>query len=253
MNGIVTQRDSHSGSIPDDWDLVPLGKSVEKIIDFRGRTPKKLGMDWGNGNIPALSANNVKKGHIDFSKECYLGSDALYDVWMNKGPTQKDDIVFTMEAPLGNSALVPDDSKYILSQRVILLRCNESFEPMFFHQYLMSDHFQDILDVNATGTTAKGIQQKRLVKLEVLRPPLPEQKKIASILSAVDNKLDLIDRKITATRTLKKGLMQRLFSQGVGTRDADGHWQPPYRVQGVRAWADSGWVGSHIFRTTHSD
>ena len=188
-------------------------------------------MDWGGGNIPALSANNVKMGFIDFKRECYLGSEELYDTWMTKGHTQKNDIVFTMEAPLGNAALIPDSERYILSQRVILLRCNDSFSPEYLYQFMMSDHFQDILDTNSTGTTAKGIQQKRLIKLPLLRPPLPEQKKIARILSSVDSKLALIDQQITTTQTLKKGLMQKLFTQGVGTQDADGRWQPHTEFQ----------------------
>jgi len=47
-----------------------------------------------------------------------------------------------------------------------------------------------------------------------------------SILTTVDDKLDVIARQIEATRTLKRGLMQTLFSQGVGTQDAAGEWVP---------------------------
>lgn len=228
---MVTEELQKSGVFPQDWKVLPLEKAISHLIDFRGKTPRKLGMDWGGGNIPALSANNVKMGFIDFKRECYLGSEELYDTWMTKGHTQKNDIIFTMEAPLGNAALIPDSERYILSQRVILLRCNDSFSPEYLHQFIMSDHFQDILDTNSTGTTAKGIQQKRLIKLPLLRPPLPEQKKIARILSSVDSKLALIDQQITTTQTLKKGLMQKLFTQGVGTQDADGRWQPHTEFQ----------------------
>ena len=35
-------------------------------------------MSWGGGDIPALSAGNVRMGFIDFSEECYFGSEALY-------------------------------------------------------------------------------------------------------------------------------------------------------------------------------
>ncbi len=100
----------------------PLGEMLQMRIDYRGRTPKKLGMDWGDGQIPALSANNVQMGSIDFGRECYLGSEALYERWMTNGRTAKGDLVITLEAPLGNVARIPDDSRYILSQRVVLLR-----------------------------------------------------------------------------------------------------------------------------------
>lgn len=91
---------------------------------------------------------------------------------MVHGDTKQNDLVFTMEAPLGNVAVIPDDRKYILSQRVILMRPNERASHSYLFQYLRSDAFAKILDVNATGTTAKGIQQKRLVKLPVVLPHL---------------------------------------------------------------------------------
>lgn len=72
----------------------------------------------------------------------------------------------------------------------------------------------------------KNITKGEFLGLSIALPPLPEQKKIARILSTVDRKLELIDQQITATQTLKKGLMQKLFSKGVGSQDANGQWQP---------------------------
>jgi type I restriction enzyme S subunit len=57
-------------------------------------------------------------------------------------------------------------------------------------------------------------------------PNSAEQQKIAAILTAVDDKLDLIVRQISATQTLKQGLMQTLFTRGAGTPDAQGRWHP---------------------------
>ncbi|RMJ37614.1 hypothetical protein IPC1273_25925 [Pseudomonas aeruginosa] len=204
-------EDSELGEIPQAWEVVPLGSLIQKLMDFRGRTPKKLGMDWGGGDIPALSANNVRMGYIDFDRECYLGSNELYSAWMVHGDTKQNDLVFTMEAPLGNVAVIPDDRKYILSQRVILMRPNERASHSYLFQYLRSDAFAKILDVNATGTTAKGIQQKRLVKLPVVLPPLEEQGRIANVLGVVDAKLDALSAKQANYETLKRGLMQKLL------------------------------------------
>lgn len=114
---------------------MPLIQILHNIIDYRGRTPKKLGMNWGGGNIPALSAGNVKQGYIDFEQDCYYGSVELYTKWMKQGATRKNDIIFTTEAPLGNVALIPDDKKYILSQRTVLLQVREGVSNVFlFHQ-----------------------------------------------------------------------------------------------------------------------
>lgn len=71
-----------------------------------------------------------------------------------------------------------------------------------------------------------SLSRSSLESLDVSTPPFEEQTKIAAILTAVDDKLDVIARQIQATQTLKQGLMQTLFSQGVGTQDADGRWVP---------------------------
>lgn len=205
-------KDSELGEIPVGWTVAPLGELIEKLMDFRGRTPKKLGMDWGGGVIPALSANNVRMGYIDFDRECYLGSDELYAKWMVQGNTRKNDLVFTMEAPLGNVAVIPDDRKYILSQRVVLLRVNQRVKHSYLFQYLRSDTFGKILEANSTGTTAKGIQQKRLVPLPVVLPPPEEQGRIADILGTIDRKLDALLSKQFRHQTLKRGLMQKLLT-----------------------------------------
>jgi len=77
-----------------------------------------------------------------------------------------------------------------------------------------------------------SLSRASLEALDVATPPLPEQQKIAAILTAVDDKLDVIARQIEATQTLKQGLMQTLFSRGVGTQDADGGWVPHAEFKG---------------------
>ncbi|HAS6393761.1 restriction endonuclease subunit S [Vibrio parahaemolyticus] len=58
-----------------------------------------------------------------------------------------------------------------------------------------------------------------------------EQQKIAEILSTVDKKINLIAQKIAETEKLKTGLMQKLFSEGIGVQDENGDWQPHSEFQ----------------------
>lgn len=66
------------------WNRWSISQIAPIIIDYRGRTPLKLGMEWGGGDIPALSAKNVKMGFIDLQEETNYGSEALYKRWMSK-------------------------------------------------------------------------------------------------------------------------------------------------------------------------
>ncbi|HFX6224478.1 restriction endonuclease subunit S [Acinetobacter nosocomialis] len=209
-----TYKDSELGQIPEDWDAFEINEVVENIIDYRGRTPKKLGMDWGGGNIVALSAGNVRKGYIDFGAECYLGSELLYKKWMCNGEAQKDDIAFTMEAPLGNVALIPDHSKYILSQRTILLQINrQEFDPHFIFHLLMSNEFEKYISDQATGSTAQGVKRSLFEKLKLVLPiKLSEQKSISQILDDFDFEIEKLKQKLKKLQLIKQGMMQELLT-----------------------------------------
>lgn len=68
----------------------------------------------------------------------------------------------------------------------------------------------------ATGISVYGISKSNLSKLKIPLPPLPEQKKIAEILSTWDEAIDKIERLITKKKELKKGLMQQLLTVAKG-------------------------------------
>jgi len=82
-------KQTEVGVIPEDWGLMPFIRAVGSYIDYRGRTPRKLGLSWGGGDILALSANNVQMGRIDTDKEAYFGSEELYRKWMIQGECER--------------------------------------------------------------------------------------------------------------------------------------------------------------------
>lgn len=201
------------GEIPEDWELKSIAEITSNIIDYRGRTPKKIGMDWGGGDIVALSAGNVKKGYIDLNAESYLASEELFKKWMKTGIPKKNDIAFTMEAPLGNVALIPDDNKYILSQRTILMQFDDSWiSSHYLFQVFMSDEFQEYLSDRATGSTAQGIKRSTFELVPLCIPSLDEQKAIALVLTTMDEDLDCLNKRLDKTQQIKQGMMQQLLT-----------------------------------------
>lgn len=215
MQQLFTQalrfKDDNGNEFP-EWDeKTSFYDLIDQVLDFRGRTPLKLGMEWGSGNIISLSANNVKNGYIDFAAECNFGSQTLYEKWMGGVSLKKGDIVFTMEAPLGQALQIPDDQKYILSQRVVAFKTKKQVLNCFLLQLIWSADFQEQLAKLATGSTAKGINQKSLKMVEVSIPSPPEQTKIANFLTALDRKIEAVTAQITHIQTWKKGLLQQMF------------------------------------------
>ena len=169
---------------------------LKKLIDYRGKTPKKLGETWSKDGHLALSAINVKMGHIDKTVETYYGDDNLYNKWMQGNHLYKGQVLMTMEAPMGNIAQIPDDEKYILSQRTIALVPNEEIIDDFLATVLMGSKFQGELLNKASGGTAKGVSQKTLNEILITIPTSrDEQYVISRFMKVFDNLITLHQRK----------------------------------------------------------
>jgi type I restriction enzyme S subunit len=234
------------------WTETTVLKACRNIVDYRGRTPKKLGLDWGGGDIPALSAGNVKMGYIDFAQECYFGSDELYRRWMTSGHAAKGDIVVTLEAPLGNVALIPDDRRYILSQRTVLLQLDQDVaQSAFVFQQLVSSEFQRALVENATGSTAQGIRRQAFEALPIALPPLPQQRPIAAALADTDSLLAALDRLIAKKRDLKQATVHQLVRGERRLPGFGGEWEAK-RLGDVCAFK-TGPFGSALHKSDYVD
>ncbi len=74
--------ESELSLIPHRWEIKRLGEVISEIIDYQGKTPKKLGGDWSESGIVALSAMNVKHGRLVNLEKAKFVSEKLYERWM---------------------------------------------------------------------------------------------------------------------------------------------------------------------------
>ena len=197
----------------DPWEQRKLLSCIEKITDFRGRTPKKLGMDWSESGYLALSALNVKDGYIDFSQDVHYGEQALYDKWMSGNELHKGQVLFTTEAPMGNVAQVPDNKRYILSQRTIAFDVKEDIiTENFLATLLRSPAVFNTLTSLSSGGTAKGVIQKSLAGVDIQIPvELREQELLATYFANLDNLITLHQRKYNKLLNVKKSMLEKMF------------------------------------------
>ena len=197
----------------DAWEQRKFFDNIEKVIDFRGRTPKKLGMEWSAEGYTALSALNVKDGYIDFTADVHYANQDLYDKWMAGNELYKGQVLFTTEAPMGNVAQVPDNRKYVLSQRTIAFNVDKTkVTNDFLAVLLRSQNVQHTLKSLASGGTAQGVSQKSLSQLKVILPINPkEQQEIGNFFNHFDSLITLHQRKLDHLELMKKGLLQQMF------------------------------------------
>lgn len=197
----------------DDWEQRYFLNTLKTIVDFRGRTPKKLGMEWSDSGYLALSALNVKKGYIDFAEVAHYGNQELYDKWMSGKELYQGQVLFTTEAPMGNVAQVPDGKGYILSQRTIAFNIDETLlTDDFLYVLLGSPRIFDDLSALSSGGTAKGVSQKSLEQLKVHIPKdLDEQKQIGIFFKNLDQTIILQQEKLEKLQNIKKAYLNEMF------------------------------------------
>ena len=196
-----------------DWIKRPLLYNIEKILDYRGRTPKKLGLSWSDTGFLALSALNVKNGYIDFNADANYGDQELYDRWMGDNHLHKGQVVFTTEAPMGNVAQIPNDDLYILSQRTIAFEVkHDLIREDFLANLLRSPKIFNELTSLSSGGTAKGVSQKSLSNLKVCVPAsLEEQSAIGSLFCNLDDLLSSYKENLANYQSLKVTMLSRMF------------------------------------------
>ena len=211
-NGELVPEIRFSG-FTDPWEQRKLVGCIEKITDFRGRTPKKLGMDWNESGYLVLSALNVKDGYIDFSQDVHYGDQALYDKWMSDNELHEGQVLFTTEAPMGNVAQVPDNKRYILSQRTIAFDVKEAvITENFLATLLRSPAVFNTLTSLSSGGTAKGVSQKSLASVDVQIPvDLKEQTLLADYFHSLYNLITLHQRKLEKLQNIKKSMLNKMF------------------------------------------
>ncbi|WP_257286520.1 restriction endonuclease subunit S [Endozoicomonas sp. SESOKO1] len=210
------------GIIPADWSISKLKEATDLITCGLASTPRYV----TSGGVPFLSAQNVKNGTLRLEKyKCISYSDHA-KLYANN-PPKRGDILYTRVGSIGEAAIIETDLEFSIYVSLTLIKTGARLHNEFLKQLLNSAHYKRLANNEVYVGGGVGNLNVNVVRgWHVAVPPLPEQKKIARILSSVDSKLALIDQQITTTQTLKKGLMQKLFTQGVGTQDADGRWQP---------------------------
>ena len=187
-----------------EWTTLPLEDCMAAIIDYRGKSPEKTTF-----GVPLVTAKIVKGGRIEKPEEFIAEAD--FDDWMRRGMPKPGDIVMTTEAPLGEVAQL-DGRKVALAQRVITLRGKPGILDNTFLKFLLqSNPVQEELRSRGTGTTVVGIRQSELRKVSLTLPPLAEQKAIAAVLGALDDKIELNRRMNATLEAMARALFQSWF------------------------------------------
>lgn len=155
-------------------------------------------------------------------------------------------MILSEQAPglLGMTALIPKDNFYVLNQRVAEIRPNYSMDSFFLSMAINRN--QRYFSKMGAGMKVQNISKPNVQNYEFFQPHFEEQQKIASFLSSVNKKIELLKQKKDLLEKYKKGVMQQIFSQQIRFKDDDGNEYPDWEEK------ELGEIGSIINGLTYS-
>jgi type I restriction enzyme S subunit len=193
--------------IPKHWEISTVNELTSKVQ--YGISDKM----YLEGQYPIFRMNNFYRGYMIDEPMKYIDLD---DTEFEKYKVKKGDILFNRTNSVdlvGKNGIFTLEGDYVFASYLIRLRTNDKCDSYYLNYYLNSYNAGSILDSIATrGASQANINAKNLKSVDVPTPPIQEQKKIASILSSVDAKIQKEEEYKVKLEQLKKGLMQKLLT-----------------------------------------
>jgi len=204
------------GLIPKEWEASCLDEVLDKIIG--GGTPSKDKTEYWNGVIPWASVK-------DFTN---------HDPWNTKDTITEEGLRNSSSNLISKRTLITA-TRMALGKVVyfeIDVAINQDLKALIPNDKILSDFLKWCLTYKSgyieylgTGSTVKGISLGEYKAIKIPLPPLPEQKKIADILSTWDKAIETTQALITKLQLRKKGLMQQLLTGKKRLPGFSGEWE----------------------------
>ncbi len=202
-----------SEKIPKGWKKVKLGE-IADVRDGTHDSPKP----YKNGKL-LITSKHIKNGKIDFSKAYKISFEDFKKV-NKRSKVDRWDVLFSMIGTIGETVIIKEDPDFAIKNvGLFKTKGNQNLSKWIFY-YLKSPYAQNEIQARLKGTTQEYITLGDLRNFPILLPPLPEQKAIASVLSSLDDKIDLLHRQNKTLEQIAETLFRQWFIE-----EAEEDWE----------------------------
>lgn len=196
--------------LPATWASACLEDVVLMVVDCHNKTAP-----YEKQGIALVRTTNVRDGRFAWEDLRFV-SEATYAFWSRRCPPESGDLVFTREAPMGEVAIIPENTRICLGQRTMLIRPIEALLPAKFLQIcLMDPRFRERSERIAVGSGVKHYRVGDVSELVLPIPPAAEQGEIVrrvEILFAFADRLESrLNQAQTAVDRLTPSLLAKAF------------------------------------------
>ncbi|HBS05156.1 MAG TPA: hypothetical protein DEA96_09335 [Leptospiraceae bacterium] len=193
------------------WKVVRLRTIASKIGS--GVTPKGGSAAYLETGIPLIRSQNVQNGRLMLDDVAFISREQ--DEAMATTRLRPLDVLLNITgASIGRTCVTPQMLEHgNVNQHVCIIRpVKEEVDAFYLSSVLESSIGQRQIMSFQAGGNREGLNFQQIGSFQIPLAPLPEQKKIARILSTWDKAIELLEKKIAAKEKLKKGLMQQLLT-----------------------------------------
>ena len=187
----------------DDWEE----RKLSSMTDYKnGKGHEDKQSTFGKLELINLNSISISGGLKHSGKFIDEANDTL----------QKDDLVMILSDVghgdlLGRVALIPEDNRFVLNQRVALLRPNATADPQFLFSYINAHQYY--FKAQGAGMSQLNISKGSVENFISFVPIIEEQKKIGSFFKQLDDTIALHQRKLDLLKEQKKGYLQKMFAK----------------------------------------
>jgi len=197
-------------NIPEGWVETTLGEVVEigssKRIFFSEYVSKGIPFYRSKEIIEKQKGNNI-------SSELFITEKKFNEIDKQFGSPKKDDLLLTSVGTLGVPYLVKENEKfYFKDGNLTWFKQYKNLNPDFLYNWILSSIGKERINSITIGSTQSALTISGLRTLSINLPPLPEQKSIAAIFTAFDDKIELLQAQ---NKTLEE-LAQTIFKEWFG-------------------------------------
>lgn len=191
-----------------EWQDIVIEELCSEITDCVNKTAPSV--DYVTP-YKMIRTTNIKQGRINLDEVRYV-TEETYKTWIRRGAPQLEDIILTREAPVGEVGMIRTSEKVFLGQRTMMYRADRTkADPYFLYYAFQTEAVQEQIHSAGMGSVVEHVRVPDAKKFKINTPPLPEQKAIASVLSSLDDKIDLLHRQNKTLEAMAETLFRQWF------------------------------------------
>ena len=209
----------------DDWEQRKLDELSEFITI--GATTTTYGFEWQTSGIPFFRNDAIKNNRFIYGDYSYISKEA--NEVLKRSEIHASDILIAITGDIGKVGIIPENiEKGNINQHIARVRVTKDAIPYFIYQSLCIERQQRKYQLIKTGLSMPQLSLEQIRETVVLCPSLSEQEKIGEYFCHIDHLITLHQRKLKNLNVLKKGVMQKLFSQKIRFKADDGSEFPEW-------------------------